>query len=114
MDGSEYQEVIAAEVRARRVAMNVLGVGERASLHQIKRAWRRRCLETHPDRNSGDPDAERRFRLVNCAYRLLTDGTPCDDLLTQGAEPERPPRRSKHDLSNPWGFYLWWRETFFS
>ena len=113
MDGSEYQETINAEVRARRAAMNVLDVGDGASLRQIKRAWRKRCLETHPDRNPGDPDAERKFRLVNCAYSLLTDGIPCGELLTQDAEPERSPSHSRYDLSSHWGFYLWWRETFF-
>jgi len=112
-DGLEYQETLAAETQARRVAMNVLGVGESASLRQIKRAWRKRCLETHPDRNLDNPDAERQFQLVNCAYRLLTDGTPCDELLTQGVEGERPPLRSRYNVSNAWGFHLWWRETFF-
>ena len=113
MDDLEYQETIAVEVRARRVAMNLLGVGESASLRQIKRAWRKRCLETHPDRNPGDSDAEKKFRLVNCAYRLLTDGTPCEELLTEGAEAERPLLRGRYNISNAWGFYLWWRETFF-
>jgi len=113
MNGPEYQDLIAAEVRAKRAAMSVLGLGEVASPDDIRRAWRKRCLETHPDRNPGDPDAERRFRLANCAYRLLTDGTPCDELLSNSVQPEQPPRHSKYNLSNAWGFYLWWRERFF-
>jgi len=113
MNGSEYQKIITDEARARRAARRVLGVAESASLRQIRRAWRKRCLETHPDRNPGNPEAEREFRLVNCAYRLLTDGTPCDELLTQGAEAEPTPLRGRYNILNAWGFYLWWRETFF-
>jgi len=113
MDGFEYQEALTREARARRKAMDVLGVAESASLRQIRRAWRKRCMETHPDRHAGDPEAEEEFRLVNCAYRLLANGTPCDDLLTQAAEPERPPTHSRYNLLNRWGFFLWWRETFF-
>jgi preprotein translocase subunit Sec63 len=113
MDGLEYQEIITAEVRARRTAERVLGVDESASLREIRRAWRKRCLETHPDHNPDDPDAERKFRLVNCAYRLLTDGSPCDELLTQGAKVERTPLHGRYNIFNAWGFYLWWRETFF-
>jgi len=113
MDGAEYQEDIAGELRARRAAAAVLGVGEGASLSQIKRAWRKRCLETHPDRNADDPDAEKRFHLVNCAYRFLTEGTPCRELPTHNAGREETPRHGKYDISNAWGFYLWWKEKFF-
>ena len=101
------------EIEAKRLARRVLGIDEVASPRQIKRAWRKRCLETHPDRNPGDPHAKRSFRLVNCAYRLLYDGTPCDELLTHVAELERMPIHNKYNLSNAWGFYLWWREKFF-
>jgi len=113
MNGTTFQHECMQEIEARRLARRVLGIGEVASPCEIRRAWRRRCLETHPDRNPGDPDAEQRFRRVNCAYRLLTDGTQCHELLTHGAELERSQCHHKYDLSNPWGFYLWWRETFF-
>jgi hypothetical protein len=113
MDRPEYQEIIAAEVRARRAARNELGVGEGASPREVTRAWRKRCLETHPDRNPGAPDADRKFRLVNCAYRLLTDGTPCEDLLANDIQLAETPRSGKYDLSNDWGYFLWWKEAFF-
>ena len=113
MDETIFQQEHIREIEAKQIARRVLGIGEIASPREIKRAWRRRCLETHPDRNPGDPDAERRFRLVNCAYRLLTEGTPCDELLTNNAESEEPPKHGKYNLSNAWGFYLWWRDRFF-
>lgn len=113
MNEAIFQQECMRKIEIRRLARQVVGVGEAASPCEIRRAWRRKCLETHPDRNPGDPDAERRFRLVNCAYRLLAEGTPCHELLTHGAELQKTPGHSKYDLSNTWGFYLWWRERFF-
>ena len=114
MNDFRLQDNISREVEARHRAQNVLGVGDASSPDDIKRAWRKACLETHPDRNPGDPDARRRFQLVNCAYRLLIDGTPCDELLAEGpAAADRVPTHRKYNLANPWGFYLWWRERFF-
>ena len=113
MNGATFQKKCMGSIELTRRARQVIGVPEGVSRREIRRAWRKRCLETHPDRNPGDPDAERRFRLVNCAYRLLTDGTPCDELMTHSAAQGQPPSHSKYDLTNTWGFYLWWRERFF-
>lgn len=46
-----------------------LGVARKATKKQITKAFRRRAMETHPDRR-GDP-AE--FRQVHQAYRILSD-----------------------------------------
>ena len=113
MNGRTFQEEYGREIQLRRRARRVIGVDEGVSLREIKRAWRKRCMETHPDRNPDDPDAQRKFRLVNCAYRLLTEGRPCNELLTYGVEPERPPGHGKYDLGNAWGMFLWWRDKFF-
>jgi len=113
MNKAGIQEGYSRPPDVGRLARQVLRVGEGASPSEIKRAWRKRCRETHPDRNPDDPDAERKFRLVNGAYRFLTEGVPCPDLSDHDAESGRPPSHSKYDLSNPWGFYLWWREKFF-
>jgi hypothetical protein len=43
---------------------STLGIGPSATVDEIKRAFRKRALETHPDRG-GDPDA---FRSVRSAY----------------------------------------------
>ncbi len=113
MDDVRFQDDIKSEVEATRRARAILGVGDDASPDDIKRAWRKACLETHPDRNPGDPDADKRFRMVHCAYRFLTDGTPCDELLGELKESPSAPTNRKYNLANPWGFYLWWRERFF-
>ena len=51
--------------------------------------------------------------MVNCAYRVLTGGDPCTDLLD--GEPARPtvPDQETYNLDNAWGLFLWWREKFF-
>ncbi|KAH0578079.1 hypothetical protein H2248_005543 [Termitomyces sp. 'cryptogamus'] len=51
----------------------VLKVDENTTLDQIKKAYRQRCLEHHPDKNINDPDAARRFARVQEAYETLTD-----------------------------------------
>lgn len=52
---------------------NVLGVPRDADADQIKRSYRRLAMRWHPDRNTGDPIAEVRFKQVNEAYRVLSD-----------------------------------------
>ncbi len=50
----------------------VLGVERNASLDEIKRAFRNRARQTHPDSNPGDPQAEHRFRQLAEAYEVLS------------------------------------------
>ncbi len=51
----------------------ILGVERNASKEEIKRAFRKLALKTHPDRNPGDPKAEERFKEINEAYQVLSD-----------------------------------------
>ena len=51
----------------------VLGVGRDATQEEIKRAFRRKARETHPDANPGDAGAEHRFREAALAYEVLSD-----------------------------------------
>jgi molecular chaperone DnaJ len=56
---------------------DVLGVDRRASDDEIKKAFRRKARETHPD-VSDAPDAEERFKELNAAYDVLSDPSKRD------------------------------------
>lgn len=51
----------------------VLGVDRKASPDEVKKAYRKLAREWHPDRNSGDPKAEARFKEISAAYDVLGD-----------------------------------------
>jgi molecular chaperone DnaJ len=51
---------------------NILGVGADATEEEVRRAFRKRALEWHPDRNQSK-DAEERFKEFNEAYQVLID-----------------------------------------
>jgi molecular chaperone DnaJ len=50
-----------------------LGVERTASAADIKRAYRQRAMQHHPDRNPDDSEAEQRFKEINEAYAFLRD-----------------------------------------
>src|SRR5438876_5184040 len=51
----------------------VLGLKRDASPDEIKKAYRQLALKNHPDKNPGDPEAERRFKEGAEAYEVLSD-----------------------------------------
>jgi molecular chaperone DnaJ len=59
----------------------VLGVSRDADEKQIKTAYRKLARKFHPDANTGEPNAEDRFKEINEAYEVLKD----------------PDKRSKYD-----------------
>ncbi|MHB1584208.1 MAG: molecular chaperone DnaJ [Acidimicrobiales bacterium] len=66
----------------------VLGVRPDAGDDEIKRAYRRKARQHHPDANAGDPEAEARFKEVSFAYEVLRD----------------PERRARYDRYGPASF----------
>lgn len=51
----------------------VLGVSRQATAEEIKRAYRRRARDLHPDANPDDPTAEARFKELARSYEVLSD-----------------------------------------
>jgi curved DNA-binding protein CbpA len=77
---------------------DVLGVERGASDEEIRAAYRRAALATHPDLNPGDASAVKRFKRVQIAYDVLGDpaqraaydGQPTARQVPPGPAPEDP------------------------
>ena len=51
----------------------VLGVSKTATADEIKKAYRKKAIQYHPDKNPGDKEAEEKFKEAAEAYDVLSD-----------------------------------------
>jgi hypothetical protein len=52
-------------------ALEVLGLGPDADFASVKKAYRARAKQVHPDVKPGDAEAARQFQLIQASYEVL-------------------------------------------
>lgn len=50
----------------------ILDIARTATPDEVKKAYRKKALKFHPDRNPGDSEAEKRFKEISEAYEVLS------------------------------------------
>ncbi len=83
---------------------DTLGVKKSADAAEIKKAYRKKAMQYHPDKNKGDAWAEAKFKEVNEAYQTLSNDE----------------KKKQYDMfgstgwatGNPFG-WAWWQSGWF-
>ncbi|KAI0460270.1 DnaJ-domain-containing protein [Xylaria acuta] len=91
----------------------ILEISETATTQQIRDAYKKAALKTHPDRVAADsperPSRTRKFQLVNDAYYALSDSSRRRDYDAQrrlfGARRPKPSKPSGASNANPPGAF---------
>lgn len=69
----------------------ILGVDRKATLTEIKKAYRKLARKYHPDLNPGDKTAEAKFKEIQEAYSVLSDSKKKSQYDQFGFAGDRPP-----------------------
>lgn len=88
-------------MRREALARKIIGAPPGADMEQIRRAFRKKALRLHPDRNPGDPEAAARFVNVSNAYSTLVKGADA---------PLDPPSGGEEaEVMSESDYFDWWR-----
>jgi len=68
-----YTLLLFVEINGGRDFYNILGVTKSADLKQIKKAYRAKAKNLHPDKNKDDPSADEKFKDLGAAYEVFSD-----------------------------------------
>ncbi|MEQ9582724.1 MAG: DnaJ domain-containing protein, partial [Arenibacter sp.] len=52
---------------------DILGIGKNATAAEVKKAYRKKAIEYHPDKNPGDAKAEEMFKKAAEDYEVISD-----------------------------------------
>lgn len=91
-------------------ARRILGVSSDASEREVRNAYRRLVKTAHPDLNPDDPNAERRFRDIQTAFRELVDNGSGPTAAPPPPDSRAEPRASpppRHQPTSTLGL-IWW------
>lgn len=58
---------------AKRDFYEILGVDKNSSAEEIKKAYRKKAIQYHPDKNPGDKESEEKFKEAAEAYEVLSN-----------------------------------------
>jgi curved DNA-binding protein CbpA len=76
----------------------ILGILPNASAEQLKRASRRLAKELHPDQHPNDPNATRKFQILNEAYSILSDPRKRAD-YDSACIAQQTPEEKSHEIT---------------
>ena len=83
----------------------VLGVAKNATDEEIKKAYRAKALQYHPDKNQGNAAAEEMFKKINEAYSVLSDSKKRADYDIGGTASQQYQAYTQHYArQNPFAY----------
>jgi len=113
MDENFFQKQAIEHVRLEKLARKILGVADNAGILEIKKAYWLLAMKYHPDKNPGDRESLRKFHNIKNAYNFLVKGERGLDVHQDSHEKFPSSISDEFNTDNPWGYFLWWRDTFF-